>query len=77
MRVFGAVAALLLAAGIAGCSSTKIAGKTFDVSGLPNAHVHGLAVANSTFNGVSDTSNTLKYVDNARFTNVTVNGRPI
>ena len=57
--------------------STKVAGKTFDVSGLSNAHVHGFAVANSTFNGVSDTSNTLKYVDNAKFTNVTVNGKPI
>jgi hypothetical protein len=39
--------------------------------------VHGLSVANSTFKGVSDTSNTLKYVDNARFTNVTVNGKPL
>ncbi|SFW65349.1 glycoside hydrolase family 28 protein [Amycolatopsis australiensis] len=62
---------------ISNCASTKVAGKTFDVSGLPNAHVHGLAVTNCAFAGVSDTSNTLKYVDNARFTNVTVNGRPI
>jgi polygalacturonase len=62
---------------ISNCASTKIAGKTFDVSGLSNAHVHGLAVANSTFDGVSDPSNTLKYVDSARFTNVTVNGEPI
>lgn len=62
---------------ISNCSSTKIAGKTFDVSGLSNAHVHGFTVANSTFEGVSDTSNTLKYVDNAKFTNVTVNGKPI
>jgi hypothetical protein len=34
-------------------------------------------VANSTFDGVSEPSNTLKYVDSARFTNVTVNGEPI
>ena len=50
---------------ITNSSSTKINGKTFDVSGLSNAHVHGFTVANSTFKGVSDTSNTLKYVDNA------------
>lgn len=62
---------------ISNCSSTKIGGKTFDVSGLSNAHVHGLAVANSTFEGVADTSNTLKYLDDARFTNVRVNGKPI
>jgi hypothetical protein len=62
---------------ISNCASTKIAGKTFDVSGLSAAHVHGFAVSDSAFAGVSDTSNTLKYVDNARFTHVTVNGKPI
>jgi len=59
------------------CSSTKIAGRTFDVSGLSGAHVHGFGVSDSRFAGVADASNTLKYVDNARFTNVTVNGKPI
>ena len=59
------------------CSSTKISGKAFDVSGLSAAHVHGLAVSDSAFAGVADTSNALKYVDDARFTRVTVNGKPI
>lgn len=62
---------------ISNSSSSKISGKTFDISGLSNSHIHGLTVSDCKFAGVSDTSNTLKNVDNAKFTNVTVNGKPV
>src|SRR5437763_1757118 len=57
---------------ISNSSSSKISGKTFDVSGLSNAHIHGLSVSNCKFSGVSDTSNTFKSVDNLKLENVTI-----
>ena len=62
---------------ISNSSSSKISGKTFDVSGLSNAHIHGLSVSNCKFSGVSDTSNTFKSVDNLKLENVTINGKPV
>jgi hypothetical protein len=34
-------------------------------------------VRSSSFSGVGSTSNVLKYVDNVKFTDVTVNGKPV
>jgi len=49
----------------------------FNVSGLSNAHIHGLTVRDCAFSGVSNTSNTLNQVDNLVINNVTINGRQI
>jgi polygalacturonase len=57
-----------------GCTSAP---KVFDVSGLSNAHVKGFTVKNCSFNGVSNTSNTFKNVDNRSFTNVKINGKTV
>jgi polygalacturonase len=45
-----------------------------NVSGLSNAHIHGLTIRDCAFNGVASTSNTLKYVDNLVIQNVSING---
>jgi polygalacturonase len=60
-----------------GNSSCTKAGRVFDVSGLPNAHIKGMVVANCQFSGVSNTANILNNVDGREFTNVTLNGKPI
>jgi len=54
---------------ISDCSSTKIAGKTFDVSGL--------SALPCTASPWRTPRLTLKYVDNAQFTNAAVTGVPI
>jgi len=59
------------------CTSTKVNGKTFDVSGLSSDHVAGLTVSDCAFKGVSDTSNTLSNIDGRKFSNVTVNGKKV
>ncbi|MBE1468435.1 hypothetical protein [Kibdelosporangium phytohabitans] len=51
--------------------------RVFDVSGLSNAPVKGLAAADRKFACVSGTTNNLKNADERKFTNVTVNGKPI
>jgi polygalacturonase len=61
---------------ISNSSCTKAA-RVFDVSGLPNAHIKGLEARDCTFSGVSNTSNILNNVDGRKFSNVTVNGKPI
>jgi polygalacturonase len=48
-----------------------------DVSGLSNAHIHGLTLRDCAFSGVANTSNTLNFVDNLVLNNVTINGRQI
>jgi polygalacturonase len=58
-------------------SSCTKAARVFDVSGLSNAHVKGLIASDCKFTGVADTSNVLNNVDDRKFTNVTVNGKPI
>lgn len=58
-------------------SSCTKAPKVFDLSGLAGDHVKGLTVTNCTFNNVSNTSNTIKYVDNVKFTNVKINGKTV
>ncbi|SMD24409.1 Polygalacturonase [Kibdelosporangium aridum] len=58
-------------------SSCTKAARVFDVSGLPNAHVKGLVAADCKFTGVANTGNILNNVDGRKFTNVTVNGKPI
>jgi hypothetical protein len=58
-------------------SSCTKAARVLDVSGLPNSHVAGVAVASSAFKGVESTANVLNHVDNVEFTNVTVNGKPV
>ncbi|MCE7006489.1 glycoside hydrolase family 28 protein [Kibdelosporangium philippinense] len=58
-------------------SSCRKAARVFDVSGLPNAHVKGLIAADCKFTGVANTANILNNVDGRKFTNVTVNGKPI
>ncbi|GLZ33363.1 endopolygalacturonase [Lentzea sp. NBRC 105346] len=58
-------------------SSCTKASKVLDVSGLSNSHVKGLALSNCKFTGVGSTSNTVKNVDGLKFTNVTVNGKPV
>jgi hypothetical protein len=49
----------------------------FDVSGLSNAHIKGLVATDCKFTGVANTSNILNNVDGRKFTNVSVNGKPI
>ncbi|MEC3979865.1 hypothetical protein [Amycolatopsis sp. H20-H5] len=55
---------------------TQCGQRAFDVSGLPNSHVRGLTVTNCGFAGVSDPASSLRYVDEVKFTNVTINGKP-
>jgi polygalacturonase len=62
---------------ITNSSTTKINGAALDVSGLSNSHVHGFTVSNCTFDGVTNTTNTFKYVDGLVLDNVTVNGKQI
>jgi polygalacturonase len=62
---------------ITNSSCTRAGRKAFDVSGLSNSHVRGLTVRDCDFRSVSDTSNTLRYVDNLTFTNVKINGRVV
>jgi hypothetical protein len=58
------------------CSSTKVP-KVLDISGLSNAKVQGFSVANSNFNGVGNTTDTINNVDGLVFTNVRYNGKPV
>jgi len=58
-------------------SSCTRADRVFDVSGLSNAHVKGLTATDCAFAGVANTGNILNNVDGRKFTNVTVNGKPI
>jgi polygalacturonase len=61
---------------ISNSSCTK-ADRVFDVSGLSNSHINGLVASDSKFAGVANTSNILNNVDGRKFTNVTINGKPI
>lgn len=58
-------------------SSCTRADSVFDVSGLANSHIKGLVATDCRFTGVANTANILNNVDGRRFTNVTVNGKPI
>jgi polygalacturonase len=58
-------------------SSCSKADRVFDVSGLASAHINGLVASDCKFTGVANTSNILNNVDGRKFTNVTVNGKPI
>jgi polygalacturonase len=58
-------------------SSCTKADRVFDVSGLSNSHIKGLVATDCKFTGVTNTSNILNFVDDRKFTNVTVNGKPI
>ncbi|MFJ4100546.1 glycoside hydrolase family 28 protein [Amycolatopsis japonica] len=58
-------------------SSTKCGQAAFNVRGLPNSHVRGLRVSDGRFDGVANTENTLKHVDDLRFENTTINGEPV
>src|SRR5262249_1702239 len=48
-----------------------------NVSGLSNSHIRGLTLRNCAFSGVSNTTNTLNFVDNLSVTNVTINGKAL
>ncbi|MFG2005513.1 glycoside hydrolase family 28 protein [Spirillospora sp. NPDC048911] len=56
-------------------SSCTKAPLVFDVSGLSSDHIKGFTVRDSSFNGVSSTSNKIKNVDGLVFTNVKINGK--
>ncbi|MGC9670448.1 glycoside hydrolase family 28 protein [Planosporangium sp. 12N6] len=58
-------------------SSSMKAPRVFDVSGLADDHITGFVVRNCSFNGVSDTSNTLTNVDGVVFANVKINGKAV
>ncbi|TCO62616.1 glycoside hydrolase family 28 protein [Actinocrispum wychmicini] len=58
-------------------SSCTRADRVFDVSGLADSHIKGLVATDCRFAGVANTANILNNVDGRRFTNVTVNGKPI
>ncbi|MGW0517001.1 hypothetical protein [Crossiella sp. NPDC003009] len=58
------------------CGSTKAA-SVLNVSGLPESHVRGLELTDCEFNGVANTANTIKFVDNLKITGTTVNGKPM
>jgi polygalacturonase len=58
------------------CPSTTVP-QVLNVSGLSNAKVNGFTVANSAFNGVGNTSDTISNVTGLSFTNVTYNGKPV
>jgi polygalacturonase len=60
---------------ITNSSCTRAGRKAIDVSGLSNAHVRGLTLRDCDFRGVSDTSNTIRYVDDLSLSNVRINGR--
>ncbi|ANN15278.1 endopolygalacturonase [Amycolatopsis orientalis] len=62
---------------ISNSSSTKCGQAAFNVRGLPNSHVHGLRVSDCRFDGVANTKNTLEHIDDLRFENTTINGRPV
>ncbi|WP_370944572.1 glycoside hydrolase family 28 protein [Amycolatopsis sp. cg5] len=62
---------------ITNSSATKCGQMVFNVSGLSNSHVHGFTATNCKFTGVADTKNVLKNIDGLKFTNVTINGKPI
>ncbi|MFE5501510.1 glycoside hydrolase family 28 protein [Amycolatopsis japonica] len=58
-------------------TGTKCGQAAFNVRGLPNSHVRGLRVSDCRFDGVANTENTLKHVDDLRFENTTINGEPV
>ncbi|WP_414943912.1 hypothetical protein [Amycolatopsis sp. cmx-11-32] len=62
---------------IGNSSSTKCGQAAFNVRGLPNSHVRGLRVSDCCFAGVANTENTLEHVDDLRFENTTINGKPV
>lgn len=62
---------------VSNSSSTKCGQAAFDVRGLPNSHIRGLRVRDCRFDGVANTENTLRYVDDLRFTGTTINGEPV
>lgn len=62
---------------ISNSSSTRCGQAAFNASGLPGSPIRGLTVTNCRFDGVANTTNTLKYVDDLKFTNTTINGKPV
>lgn len=62
---------------ITNSSCTHAGRQALDVSGLPESHVRGLTLRNCEFNGVTDASNTLAFVDDLVLNNVTINGTQI
>jgi hypothetical protein len=62
---------------ISDSSSAKCGRAAFDVRELPNSHVRGLRVSDCHFDGVVNTNNILEHVDDLRFENTTINGRPL
>jgi polygalacturonase len=59
---------------ISNSSSTSIASMAFNVSGLSSSHIRGFSVRDSSFNGVTNTTNIWSNVDNLSFSNVRING---
>jgi polygalacturonase len=62
---------------ITNSSLTKAGQMAFNVTGLSNDHVKGFTVKNCNFNGIKNTKNTIKNVDNVSFTNVKINGKTV
>lgn len=62
---------------VSNSSSSKCGQAAFNVRGLPDSHVRGLRVSDCRFDGVANTENTLKHVDDLRFENTTINGKPV
>jgi polygalacturonase len=62
---------------ITNSSCTRAGQAALNVSGLSNSHIRGLTLRNCEFNGVSNATNTLNFVDNLVLDNVTINGRQI
>ncbi|MEU3620837.1 hypothetical protein [Amycolatopsis coloradensis] len=44
---------------------------------MPNSHVRGPRVSDCRFDGVANTENALKHVDDLCFENTTINGEPV
>jgi polygalacturonase len=57
-----------------GCTK---AAQAFNINGLSSPHIKGFVVRDSSFNGVSNTGNTLKNIDGLSFTNVKINGKTV
>jgi polygalacturonase len=51
--------------------------RAFWFNGLDTDHIRHVEVRNSRFTGVTDPANTINFVDDLTFTNVTVNGNPV